>query len=188
MKLVWTKDAANDQHIGRLPAGRPTALFIITRSAGGFAMSGAFVPDGLDGQHYRRLEQAKDGAQRWLDGWVAEFTRGWPFCRPPIVCLCGSTRFSEAFREANLRETLAGNIVLTIGCDMKSDDALGLPAETKAKLDELHLRKIDLADEVLILNVGGYIGESTARELAYAKQRGKAVRFLEPQLAEGLEV
>jgi len=101
--------------------------------------------------------------------------------RPRIVCLCGSTRFSEAFQAANLSETLEGNIVLSIGCDMRSDAALGLPADTKAKLDDLHLRKIDLADEVLILNVGGYMGESTKREFAYARERGKTVRFLEPQ-------
>lgn len=101
-----------------------------------------------------------------------------PAARPRIVCLCGSTRFGEAFQAANLRETIAGNIVLSIGCDMKSDADIGLPADTKAKLDELHLRKIDLADEVLVLNVGGYIGQSTARELAYARECGKVVRFL----------
>src|SRR5205085_10771505 len=69
---------------------------------------------------------------------------------PIIVCLCGSTRFGEAFRKANLEETLAGKIVLSIGCDFKSDDALGLTEADKERLDELHLRKIDLADEVLI--------------------------------------
>lgn len=107
---------------------------------------------------------------------------------PTVVCLCGSTRFSEAFREANLRETLAGKIVLSIGCDFKSDDALGLTDEDKARMDELHLRKIDLADEVLILNVGGYVGQSTARELAYAQQHGKRVRFLEDAArADGTE-
>lgn len=106
--------------------------------------------------------------------------------RPVVVCLCGSTRFSAAFREANLRETLDGKIVLSIGCDTRSDqDLFGhLPADEleriKARLDELHLRKIDLADEVLILNVGGYIGQSTGRELAYAEAHGKRVRFLEP--------
>ena len=97
---------------------------------------------------------------------------------PRVVCLCGSTRFGDAFRAANLRETLAGRIVLTIGCDFKSDDALGLDAGDKERLDELHLRKIDLSDEVLILNVGGYIGDSTRRELEYAKAAGKRVRFL----------
>lgn len=185
MKLAWSKDSG--RYIGRLPAGKPTALFIIERKAGGYALSGAFVPDGLDGKEYHRLEHAKDAAQRWLDGWVETFTQGWQASRPRIVCLCGSTRFSDAFQAANLSETLAGNIILTIGCDMKSDAALGLPQDTKAKLDELHLRKIDLADEVLILNVEGYIGESTRRELNYARERGKAVRFLEPFLPDKRE-
>ena len=104
--------------------------------------------------------------------------------RPTIVCLCGSTRFSEAFQQANLKETLAGKIVLTIGCDTKSDGELfgseEEKASIKAMLDELHLRKIDLADEVLFLNVGGYIGESTRREYDYALGHGKIIRFLEP--------
>jgi hypothetical protein len=105
--------------------------------------------------------------------------------RPHIVCLCGSTRFSEAFRQANLRETLAGNIVLTIGCDMRADAELfasTTPAELaqiKAGLDALHRHKIKLADSVLILNVGGYIGESTRAEITYARQLGKPIRFLE---------
>lgn len=99
---------------------------------------------------------------------------------PTIVCLCGSTRFSEAFRAANLNETLKGNIVLTIGCDFKSDDALHLTRDDKIFLDNLHKRKIDIADEVLILNVDGYIGESTRSELEYAKQLNKKIRYLEP--------
>jgi hypothetical protein len=102
---------------------------------------------------------------------------------PIVVCLCGSTRFSEAFREANLKETLAGSIVLSIGCDTRSDQGLGLTVADKEKLDDLHLRKIDLASEVLILNVGGYIGNSTRRELDYATAQGKRVRYLEPQRA-----
>jgi len=114
--------------------------------------------------------------------------------RPTIVCLCGSTRFSQAFHEANLRETLAGKIVLSIGCDFKSDTDLllagELTAEDKARLDELHLRKIDLADEILVLNVGGYLGESTRREIDYALDQGKHVRWLESGFAQhsiGLE-
>jgi hypothetical protein len=99
--------------------------------------------------------------------------------KPIIVCLCGSTRFGEAFQRASLQETLAGKIVLTIGCDFKSDDALRLMPEVKHRLDKLHLRKIDLADEILVLNVGGYIGESTRREIGYARQHGKRVRWLE---------
>jgi hypothetical protein len=103
--------------------------------------------------------------------------------RPVIVCLCGSTKFGDAFREANVRETLAGKMVLTVGCDFKSDSALGLAPEVKERLDALHLQKIAVADEVLILNVNGYIGESTARELRHAIELGKSVRFLEPDKA-----
>ena len=105
--------------------------------------------------------------------------------RPRIVCLCGSTRFGDAFRAAEFTETMAGRIVLTIGCNMKSDDdlfghlAVPVKEAIKRNLDELHLRKIDLADEVLILNVGGYMGESTRNELAYAEAHGKPVRWLE---------
>lgn len=102
--------------------------------------------------------------------------------RPTVVCLCGSTRFSEAFRSLNLQETIAGRIVLSIGCDTKSDaelEALGeLTAEAKAKLDQLHLHKIDLADEILVVNVDDYIGESTTREIAHARATGKRVRWL----------
>src|SRR6266702_1589960 len=101
-----------------------------------------------------------------------------------IVCLCGSTRFSEAFREANLRETLAGKIVLTGGCEWHGDQALGLTEEDKARLDELHLRKIDLADEILVINVGDYVGESTAYEIYYAARQGKPIRWLEPRGAK----
>lgn len=106
--------------------------------------------------------------------------------RPQIVALCGSTRYGlHSFRQTNLRKTLAGRIVLTIGCDTKSDDDLfaTLPAERQAEvksaLDQLHLRKIDLADEVFVLNVGGYIGDSTRAEIDYAVKIGKPVRYLE---------
>jgi hypothetical protein len=98
--------------------------------------------------------------------------------RPTVVCLCGSTRFIDAFRQAEFDETLAGRIVLTIGCDTKSDDMLNLGPDVKERLDELHKRKIDLADEVLILNVGGYVGKSTHSELVYAREHGKRVRWL----------
>jgi len=104
--------------------------------------------------------------------------------KPTVVCLCGSTRFMEAFQQANLKETLAGKIVLSIGDHTKSDTdlmAMGkLTEETKSMLDELHKRKIDLADEVLILNVGGYIGKSTRSEIEYAEAKGKLIRYLEP--------
>jgi len=104
--------------------------------------------------------------------------------QPIIVCLCGSTRFKDAFTEAQLDETLAGKIVLTIGCSLRDDkDIFGDLSEAdlrlvKARLDVLHFAKIDLADEILVLNVDGYIGESTEREIVYAIMRGKGVRYL----------
>ena len=109
--------------------------------------------------------------------------------RPKIVCLCGSTRFKDAFDEANYRETMAGRIVLSVGFFMhatgnRHGEGVGATPEQKVELDTLHLRKIDLADEVLVLNVGGYIGESTRREIAYAIAQKKPVRYLEPLEAE----
>ena len=98
---------------------------------------------------------------------------------PTIVCLCGSTRFADAYREAMRLETLAGKIVLSVGL-LGHQENLDMEGDTKKMLDELHLRKIDLADEVLFLNVGGYIGKSTRRELEYARACAKVIRFLEP--------
>lgn len=107
--------------------------------------------------------------------------------RPRIVCLCGSTRFMQAFQEANLRETIAGRIVLSVGCNTKSDADImvagGMTPAEKEALDALHKRKIDLADEILVLNVGGYIGSSTRSEIAHARATGKPIRWLEPVAA-----
>jgi hypothetical protein len=102
--------------------------------------------------------------------------------RPKIVCLCGSTNFHEAFTRANYEETMAGRIVLSVGFFMH--ESLGCTPEQKAMLDELHLWKIDLADESLVLNVNGHIGESTSRELAYTIFKGKGLRFLDPKSGE----
>jgi hypothetical protein len=118
----------------------------------------------------------------------ASHTHGGIITVPEIVCLCGSTRFMEAFQEANLKETLAGNIVLSVGTNTKSDAQLTrenyfADPEIKIRLDELHKRKIDLADTVYILNVNGYIGESTQSELDYAIQKEKKIRYLCPNMA-----
>jgi hypothetical protein len=104
---------------------------------------------------------------------------------PKIVCLCGSTRFMGAFFDAGWDETMKGNIVLSVGVakHIQTDDgghvgeALG--QEVAARLDELHRRKIDLADEIFVLNVGGYIGKSTRSEIDYALAHNKPVRYLE---------
>lgn len=108
---------------------------------------------------------------------------------PTIVCLCGSTRFYEQFIRANYEETMKGNIVLTVGFFANASpeqfatrdhgELVGITPEQKIELDELHKRKIDLADEVLVLNVGGYIGSSTRSEIDYALAHGRAVRYLE---------
>jgi hypothetical protein len=108
---------------------------------------------------------------RWR---MNEFQQG----KPVVVCLCGSTRFGEMFRYVNQRETLAGKIVLAPSC-FQGDVVLEVLPGVKRRLDELHLQKIDLADEILVVNVGGYVGESTRREIAYARQQGKRVRWLE---------
>jgi hypothetical protein len=98
--------------------------------------------------------------------------------RPTIVCLCGSTRFRDAYERAQREETLAGKIVLTVGL-LGHQEGLDMDGPVKAMLDELHLRKIDLADEILVLNVGGYVGRSTRREIAHAREHGKTIRWLE---------
>ena len=104
---------------------------------------------------------------------------------PRIVCLCGSTRFMDAFFEEGWRLTLAGHIVLSVGvCKHVGPEGHGgeaLGEDVARKLDELHLRKIDLADWVFVLNVGGYIGDSTRAEIEYAERIGKEVRYLEPK-------
>jgi hypothetical protein len=105
--------------------------------------------------------------------------------RPLIVCLCGSTRFYQAFQEANYRETMAGRIVLSVGfyphaSEQAHGQQRGCTDAEKVALDQLHKRKIDLADEVYVLNVGGYVGDSTRSEIEYAKAGGKPIRWLEP--------
>lgn len=101
--------------------------------------------------------------------------------KPVVVCLCGSTRFKDAFDEANYQETMAGRIVLSVGffVHSKHGESIGCTPEQKVALDELHKRKIDLADEILVLNVGGYVGESTRSEIVYAMAHKKIIKYLE---------
>ena len=99
--------------------------------------------------------------------------------RPTIVCLCGSTRFMREFGLTNIRESAQGKIVLSVAYDFKQRPQTELVKQAKAKADELHLRKIDLADEILVLNVNGYMGETTRDEIKYAKAQRKRVRYLE---------
>ena len=96
-----------------------------------------------------------------------------------IVTLCGSTRFKEQFMEAQKRLTLEGCIVISVGLFGHSGDSDVWKPGVKEMLDDMHLRKIDLADEIFVINVGGYIGESTRREIAYAQKTGKPGKYLE---------
>ena len=104
----------------------------------------------------------------------------------PVVTLCGSTRFKDEFMEAQKRLTLEGNIVISVGLFGHSGDREvwenmdeGTLTRTKEMLDDMHKRKIDMADSIYVINVGGYIGDSTRSEIEYAKAHGKEVRYLE---------
>ena len=96
-----------------------------------------------------------------------------------VITLCGSTKFKDAFMEAQKRLTLEGNIVISVGMFGHSGDDEVWKEGTKEMLDDMHKRKIDMADEIYVINVGGYIGESTKSEIEYARKNGKAVRYLE---------
>ena len=98
-----------------------------------------------------------------------------------VVTLCGSTRFREAFLREQKRLTLAGCIVLSVGLFGHSGDGEVFTEGTKEMLDDMHKRKIDMADGIFVINVGGYIGESTRSESEYAMRTGKDVEYLEPQ-------
>lgn len=104
----------------------------------------------------------------------------------PVITLCGSTRFKEEFIEVQKQLTLEGNIVISVGLFGHSGDSEvwenmdeGTFTKTKEMLDDMHKRKIDMADSIFVINVGGYIGDSTRSEIEYAKNNGKEVRYLE---------
>jgi hypothetical protein len=109
---------------------------------------------------------------------VKEYIKNsWPF-KPKIVCLCGSTKFKDAFIKANFEETMRGNIVLTVGWFSHEDKETYYPTpEEKRMLDTLHFAKIAMADEILVININGYIGISTCDEIGYAMALGKEIRF-----------
>ena len=96
-----------------------------------------------------------------------------------VVTLCGSTKFKDQFIQAQKELTLAGCIVISVGLFGHSGDAEVFTEGTKEMLDDMHKRKIDMADEIFVINVGGYIGSSTRSEIEYAQKTGKIVRYLE---------
>ena len=103
-----------------------------------------------------------------------------------VITLCGSTKFKDEFLREQKRLTLEGNIVISVGLfghsgdsevwEGMSEDTL---TKTKEMLDDMHKRKIDMADEIFVINVGGYIGSSTRSEIEYAQLHGKIVKYLE---------
>ena len=101
----------------------------------------------------------------------------------PVITLCGSTRFKKQFMDAQKRLTLEGNIVISVGLfghsgDQEVWDGMdeGILSKTKEMLDDMHKRKIDIADFIHVINVGGYIGDSTRSEIEYAKAHGKKIK------------
>lgn len=90
------------------------------------------------------------------------------------ICLCGSTKFKREYQFAQKEISEAGLVCLTVECFLHADKCWAA-RDIKTELDELHLRKIDIADEVLVLAVGGYIGDSTRSEIAYAVRLGKPI-------------
>ena len=118
-------------------------------------------PESVNTEHYKRLEEHFFKQQN----------------QNKTIVLCGSTKFKNDFIRVNKELTLQGYIVLSVGLFGHLGDAIN--EEQKIQLDELHKRKIDLADEVYIINKNGYIGDSTKSEIAYAIMRGKTIRYME---------
>lgn len=99
-----------------------------------------------------------------------------------VITLCGSTRFKEDFERINKQLTLAGNIVISVGCFGHSGDNEVWSEDTKEMLDDMHKRKIDMADAIYVINKDGYIGSSTRSEIQYAMRLGKQIIFMEDDL------
>ena len=97
-----------------------------------------------------------------------------------VITLCGSTRFKEDFERVNRELTLAGNIVISVGCFGHSGDVFR--DEQKIMLDDIHKRKIDMADAIYVINKDGYIGSSTRSEIQYALRLGKQIIYMEDDL------
>ncbi len=106
-----------------------------------------------------------------------------------IFTLCGSTRFPDAFAVANMHLSAMGHVVIGLGMLGHADEPRGARYLTsdgdettpgKRDLDELHLRKIDLSDAIFVVNVAGYVGSSTRREIDYARATGKVVVWMFP--------
>lgn len=129
-----------------------------------------------------------------VDGTIVESSDDWVRCsitnpdrgRPEVVCLCGSTRFKDAYEAERRRLTMDGKIVHTVGLFGHADN-VELSADEKEMLDCLHKRKIDRSDRIHVINVNGYIGDSTQTEIEYAQEHGKKISWLEPRKTTSLQ-
>ena len=97
-----------------------------------------------------------------------------------VITLCGSTKFKDDFMREQKRLSLEGNIVISVGMFGHSGDEEVWTEGVKEMLDDMHKRKIDMADEIFVINVNGYIGSSTQSEIEYASKNGKRIVYLEP--------
>jgi hypothetical protein len=113
--------------------------------------------------------------------------------KPKVITLCGSSRFPDAFHLVNAHLSMLGFVVISLGLYGHADEPQGAQFLTsdgneatkeKQSLDQLHFRKIDVSDGIFVINVGGYVGSSTKREIAYAQSQGKTVDYLFPHAAE----
>lgn len=111
---------------------------------------------------------------------------------PPVVTLCGSSRFPDAFALANMHLTMEGCVVIGLSCFGHADQPTGAKFLTsdggensplKQLLGQMHFRKIDISDAIYVVNPGGYVGSSTKREIEYARSKGKAVKWMFPEAA-----
>lgn len=99
----------------------------------------------------------------------------------PVITLCGSTRFKDEFMKEQARLTLEGNIVISVGAFGHADDEYSarIDEDCKMMLDDMHKRKIDMADAIYVINKDKYIGSSTKSEIEYAKEKGKKIVYME---------
>lgn len=98
----------------------------------------------------------------------------------PIVCLCGSTKFKDDFIKATELLSLSGHVVLSVGLFGHADNKFStvITDEVKALLDDMHKQKIEMADFIYIINKNNYIGESTLKEIEYAKSLNKPIKYM----------
>lgn len=92
-----------------------------------------------------------------------------------VITLCGSARFRKEIDEVQKSLALQGHLIFTI----ENLESVEITKEIENMLDITHRKKIDLSDAIYVINLNGYIGESTSNEIEYARKNGKEVMYLE---------